>query len=148
MGKGMSALSRKVQQQIAQEGMIVGTVAAVRATVYQILEDSRFRTVKAVYGENKKGSYKPGKEPGTPYKMLACGGGPTTGSRSAEESARRTVDNSLITIYCADTGRRQWRTPKVHLLTSIEVYTGRRVLRDGELKAEKKEIPIRVVRVA
>ena len=139
-----STMSKEVQQQIAREGKIVGSIAAVRAVVQQILQDSRFRHISATYGPNK--NPKPGKEPGTQYTVLACGGGPVKGVRSAEKSAAIVVDNDLVNVYCADAGRRTWRSIKVPLLTSIEVYTGRKVARNGKMVAERREVPIIVAR--
>ena len=118
-----STMSRTVQKQIVKDGVIIGTVAAVRATIQLILKDSRFRHIEAIYSPNPNPAN--GKEPGTKYTVLACGGGPVKGVLSSQKAADRIVNNDLITVYAAD--RRGWRSLKVTLITSVKVYTGEQV---------------------
>jgi hypothetical protein len=143
-------MSRAVQVQIAKTGIITGDVSAVRAIIYQILEDTRFRGISAVYGPNPKP--KPGKEPGKPYHVTAAGGTDSKGVQTAEFVAAKLVNNDNINIYCVDSGRRQTRSLKVPLIQSIEVYTGRRLPDPTEVdpnhtKAEKFKVPVLCVRV-
>jgi hypothetical protein len=143
-----STLSKTVQTQIAKEGAIAGTVAAVRATLQQILQDTRFRRIEATYGPNPKP--KPGKEPGTKYAVTAAGGTDSKGIQTAEQVATRLVDNDLINIHCVDSGRRGTRSLKVPLICSVQVYTGRKVpnpKKPGLFVAERKTVPVVCLKV-
>jgi hypothetical protein len=152
-----STMSKEVQKQIARDGVIAGTVSTVRATIQQILQDTRVRHINAVYGVPKSGKPKEGKEPGTPYTVLAIGQVPGKGVQTAEQVARRVVDNDLIIVFSMDSkrvreakesGGTSHRSLKVPTLKSIEVYTGRTIPdpnRPGETKAERVTIPIHVI---
>jgi hypothetical protein len=132
--------SQVLQKQIAQEGRIVGTVAAVRAVILSILEDPRFHVIEAVYGVSKRPS--PNRVPGTPYRVTAAKRGPTKGVQSEQEVAERVVNNGLINVYCADTHRHGYRSLKVHLIQAIWVYNGHK---DAKGKAIFVRIPVMVV---
>lgn len=148
MAKATTIKARKLQEQIAREGAIVGTVAAVRAIIEDILEDTRFRHLFATYSANANPA--PGKEPGTPYTLLVVGKGPTKGIQSADQVLTRIVDNNLINVYACDGGRRAYRSPKVPNITAIEVYSGRLTpdpKAPGKMKAEKVTVPVVTVKV-
>jgi hypothetical protein len=152
-----STMSKEVQKQIARDGVIAGTVSTVRATIQQILQDTRVRHIEAVYGVPKTGKPKEGKEPGTPYTVLALGQVPGKNIQTAEEVARRVVENDLIIVFSMDSkrvkeakaeGGTSHRSLKVPTIRSIEVYTGREVpdpKKPGEFKAERKAIPVHVI---
>jgi len=146
-----STMSRAVQVQIARTGIITGDVSAVRAIIEQIMQDTRFRVIRAVYGPNPKP--KEGKEPGTPYHVTAAGGTDSRGIQTAEAVAARVVNHDLINIYCVDSGRRQTRSLKITTITSIEVYTGERIPAPTEedpraTRAVRVAVPVLCVRVA
>lgn len=145
-----STMSKQVQAQIAKTGIITGDVTTVRAVIMQIMQDTRFRSISAVYGPNPKP--KEGKEPGKEYHVTAAGGTDSKGIQTAEQVAARVVNNDLINIYCVDSGRRSTRSLKIPLISSIEVYTGRRIPAPTEenpeaTKAEKVKVPVLCVRV-
>lgn len=133
-----SATARRLQTQIVKEGVIAGTVTAVRATIKSILDDSRFHRIEAAYGPNPKP--KPGKEPGTPYFVTVAKSGPTKGVQTEAQVAARVVDNDLINVYCADNPRHGYRSLKVPTIKAVWVYTGRVDLKTG--KAESVRIPV------
>lgn len=133
-----SATARRLQKRIAEEGVIAGTVTAVRATIQDILQDSRFHHIEAVYGPNPKP--KPGKEPGTTYSVNAAKSGPVKGVQTEAQVAARVVDNDLINVYCAGKPRNGYRSLKVPLIKAVWVYTGRVDLKTG--KAESVRIPV------
>ena len=128
---------------------VLGADDPLGSAILQILEDTRFRRIEAIYGPNPKP--KPGKEPGTKYTVTAAGGTNSKGIQTAEQVASRLVDNDLINIHCVDTGRQgTTRSPKVTLITSVEVYTGRKVphpKKPGQFVAERKAVPVVCVKV-
>lgn len=134
-----AATARRLQQQVVSEGVIAGTVTAVRATLQDILKDPRLRKLEAVYGPCKPGKTpEPGKEPGTPYELIVTTRGPVKGAQTEAESAARTIGSDTINVYAIN--RRSYRSPKVPLIKAIWVYTGRVDLKTG--KAESVRIPV------
>jgi len=139
-----AATARRLQEQIVEDGVIAGTVTAVRATIQDILKDPRLRRMDCVYGPNAKP--KPGKEPGKSYTLFVTTSGPVKGVQTEAEVAARVVGNDLINVY--DIRRKQYRSPKVPLIRAVWVYTGRRIpnpKKPGETVAESVRIPVEIV---
>lgn len=135
-----AATARRLQEQIVKDGVIAGTVTAVRATIQDILQDSRFHRIEAAYGPNPRP--KPGKEPGTHYFVTAAKSGPTKGVQTEAEVAARVIDNELINVYCADNPRHGYRSLKVPLIRAVWVYSG---IHDASGKAVSVRVPVMVV---
>ena len=133
------AMSKKMQESFARRGEIVGDEIAVGSTLRAILQDGRFRKLQCVYSAS---AAKRGKVPGQPYNLTARGGVKPSGKRSSHESARRSIDNGLLSIFCVDHTRQgQWRTAKINCIKAIQVFSGRTI--NG--KAESKMVKVKVI---
>ncbi len=138
-----SMLSKVTQEKIADEKVLIGTVSSVRAALMLILQDTRFRKIKAKYSSDRDG-----KKRGEEYSVLAVGGVVGKDIIPHEKIIKKNVNHDLLTVYAADTNRRQHRSIKIPLIKSIEVYTGRQVVDKSKVKgyvAEKVEIPVVII---
>jgi len=138
--------SRSSQQQVAEEGIIAGTVATVRPFLQILTDDRRPREIEIVVedSEKKLGAL-------LPVEIVKVKGGGTISGAipMTSEEAKHLVNNNLVNVKEVDENGKVkgWRALNVYAIKSVEVYAEVKG-ENGKFIEQKIKIPVTVLKMA